>query len=293
MAIPTIPTDAPLPSIKEEDNYTRGLLEANPLTADLAIPLAKFITNTWHPVYLQEMDLEYALVLLRAKEVYADQVLNDLVKKLDSALQMLTNKDRKAPLYTLYFGEERPFEVAAGILGPQLETMRGWYPELQKSKVSMLQDIGNEIEAAVLSADAVVDAKTKAETAKLVFETTGERFQLVNSYNALRKVTYGALGALKHDHPELPNDFADSFFRHESRRGDDKLTPDQLQVKIDALKVQIGVLEKKKAEKVKDLKDEADEKAEKEQKQALLDAKKLEQDALAAQIKQLEAEIKG
>lgn len=112
--------------------------------------------------------------------VYADLLLNDLVKKLNVALPMLTGKNRNAPLYTFYFRAARPFEVAAGILGPQLETMRGWFPEPKKSTDATLQSIGKGIELAVTKADAAVQAKADAEAAIKVFETTGERFRLVN-----------------------------------------------------------------------------------------------------------------
>src|SRR5262245_51810975 len=111
MSISTITNDHPLLFIKEQDDHTRSNLEANPLTAALAIPLADFITLVWQPAVTQEQALEYGIALAAAKEVYADDVLNGLVRKLDSALLMLTKKDRTAPLYVQFFGAQRPFEV--------------------------------------------------------------------------------------------------------------------------------------------------------------------------------------
>src|SRR5262249_4654518 len=150
---------------KEEDNLTRSTLEANPLTAPLALPLADFIDQVWEPAHLKEISLDYNLSQATARVLYADSALNGLVKKLDSALLMLTNKDRTAPMYVLYFGAQRPFEVAAGILGPQLETMRGWIGLLSASQDKTLQAIGDEIQAAVTVADAAVSAKAAAENA--------------------------------------------------------------------------------------------------------------------------------
>lgn len=289
MTVPTITQDTPLSFIRdEEDNFTQSNLEANPLTASLAVPLAQFITETWQPTYLMGLGLEYKVELAHAKVLHADSVLNGLVKKLDGALLMLTNKLRTAPLYKLYFGAERPFEVAAGVLGPQLEKMRGWIPMLASAPEAPLKAIGEEIKSAVADADAAVKAKADAETALLVYKTTGERTQLINKYNALRKVTYGELGKIKHQHPELPNDFADTFFRHEGRRADDKLSPEQLQTKIDALKEQQKVLEAKRKAKLDKQKEDADKKVELEQKQAAIDVKKKEKDALDAEIKQME-----
>jgi hypothetical protein len=281
----------PLLFIKEEDNTTQSNLEANPLTEALAVPLAQFITQTWQPVFLMELGLEYALVLANARVLHADAVLNGLVKKLDGALLMLTNKDRAAPRYMLYFGDQRPFEVAAGILGPQLETMRAWIPLLAGSLEATLQAIGDEIKIAVAEADAAVKAKADAESALLVFRTTGERAQLVNQYNALRKSTYGELGKIKHQHPELPNDFAETFFRHEGKRVEDKMSPEQLQTRIEALKAQQAILEKKRQAKLDKQKEEADARIELEQKQAAIEAKKKDREALDAEIRQMEAAL--
>lgn len=287
-----MPNDSSLSSIKEEDNFTRSALEANPLTAALAVPFADFITVTWQSTHLLELQLDYDVALAGARVLQADAVLNTLVKKLDTTLLLLTNKDRSAPLYVQFFGNRRPFEVAAGVLGPQLETMRAWIPLLTASPHDSLQSVGAEIAAAVDQADAAVGAKTAADNATLVFQTTGERAKLIHAYNALRKGTYGMLGKMKHQNPELPNDFADSFFRHETRRTEDRMTPEQLQIKLDALASQQSLLQKKLDAALARQQADADAKAELEQKKALLEAKKKEKDALDASIKKLEAELR-
>jgi hypothetical protein len=292
MPISTLAKDTLSSFIKEEDNVTRSNLEANPLTVLLAVPFADFIENNWKPTFLKEQTLNYGLALGNAQVAYADVVLNGLVKKLDSALLMLTGKDRTAPLYLLYFGAQRPFEVAAGILGPQLETMRGWIPLLAASPEATLQAIGEEIKTAVAAADAAVKVKVAAESALLVFETTGEGALLVQSYNALRKVTYGELGKIKHQHPELPNEFADTFFRHEGKRAEDKLSADQLQTKIEVLKVQQAGLEKRRQALLDKHQEEADAKLLLDEKQAVIEAKKKEKEALDAAIKRLEDDLK-
>ncbi|MFO0590895.1 MAG: hypothetical protein U0441_25350 [Polyangiaceae bacterium] len=294
MAISTISNDTTLSSIKEEDNHTRASLSAHPLTAALAAPYATFISQTWEPVVSQERALEYALAFATARVLYADSVLNVLVHKLDSALLMLTGKDREALLYTRYFGDKRPFEVALGVLGPQLETMRGWIPDLMAPQQQpLLQAIGAEIQAAVADADSAVAAKLAADNAITAFRSTGPRAQLVSEYNALRKQTYGALGKMRHEHPELPSDFADSFFRHDMSRNLDRLSAEQLQAKIDAVTAQKNALEKKRDARLAQQKAEADAKAAVEQKQiaAALDAKKKQKAALDADIAKMEAQV--
>jgi hypothetical protein len=293
MGILTLANDTPLSFLKEEDDLTRSSLEANPLTAALAAPFATFITVTWQSVVQSEQALTYALALATAKVLHADSVLNELVHKLDSALLMLTGKDRTALLYTRYFGEQRPFEVAAGILGPQLEKMRGWIPDLLASPQAILQGIGADIQAAVAGADAAAAAKLAAENAIEVFQTTGERAQAVSAYNALRKETYGELGKLRHQHSGLSKDFPDTFFRHEANRSWARMSPEQIQAKIDALAAQKAVLEKRRQTALDQQKAEAAAKteAEQKQKQAALAAKKKEKDAIDAAIAKMEAEI--
>lgn len=293
MAISTISNDTALSTIKDEDNFTRSTLEVNPLTTALSVPFADFMDQKWQPMHLKELELDYALALGTARVLHADTVLNGLVKKLDGALLMLTGKDRTAPLYSLYFGAQRPFEVAAGILGPQLETMRAWIPLLKASSDTTLQAIGAEVKAAVAAADDAVKVKADAESALLVFNTTGERPHLVATYNALRKGTYGELGKIKHEHPELPNDFADTFFRHEGKRADDKLSPDQVQTKIDALKVQQATLEKKRQALLDKEKADAEARLLLEEKQAAIEAKKKEKSALDAAIRKMESELRA
>ena len=258
------------------------------MTAALAAPLAVFIEQRWTPVLLTDLSLEYNLSDAAARMVYADVVLNGLVKKLDSLLLMLTGKNRGAALYTMYFGAQRPFEVAAGILGPQLETMRGWVPLLKAASEPVLNTLGDEIKAAVDAADAAVSAKMAAENALLMFKATGDRAKMVADYNALRKGTYGELGKIKHQHPELPNDFADSFFRHEGKRAEDKLSVEQLQAKIESLAGQQAVLEKKRQALLDKQKAEADAKVALEQQQAAIEAKKKEMEELGATIKKME-----
>jgi len=139
MSLPTLPPDITLVTLKDdEDNFSRSKLEAHPLTVTLAVPFTNFINTVWQTAFLRELQLDYDLALASARIHQADRVLNTLVKKVDTTLLLITNKDRTAPLYVQFFGHQRPFEVAAGILGPQLETMRGWVPLLQGSSHTSL-----------------------------------------------------------------------------------------------------------------------------------------------------------
>ncbi len=292
MALPTLANDTTLVAINDEDRFTRCNLQVNPVTTALAAPFATFIGTNWRTALLLEIQLEDDLALASARILQADRVLNVLVKKVDTTLLLLTNKDRAAALYIQFFGQQRPFQVAAGILGPQLETMRGWVSLLLGSSHDALKALGAEVDQAVKEADAAVAAKKAAENALLVFATTGEGRKLIDDYNALRKSTYGELGKLQHQNPDLANDFADSFFRHESRRNDDKLSPEQLKQKIEGLAVQQETLQKKLEAALVRQKAEMDQKEAEEQLRVELEAKKREREELNAAIKKMEADLK-
>jgi hypothetical protein len=96
--------------------------------------------------------------------------------------------------------------------------MRTWPPSLLASANATLKEIGAKIEAKVKEAADALIAESEAEQKLTDFRVSGPRKALVDKFNALRKSTHGALAKYAHEHPEknLPSDYADSFFRHES-----------------------------------------------------------------------------
>jgi hypothetical protein len=291
MPIETFPNNKSLDYIKWNDNTTRSNLQANPLTSSLAEAFADFMAQRWQPTYLKELSLEYALSLASARAAYAHGVLNGLVKKLDGALFVVT-KNRGSLLYQQYFGAKRPHEVIDMRLEAQVEVMRGFIASLQASKVTALAALGDEIKTAVEAAETAVKGRDDAQSTLRTFRLTGERAQLVADYNALRKKTYGELGKIRHEHPELPNDFAETFFHHRKRTTEETLSPEEMSTKIEELKAQQAALEEQRAAAIAEQKHQEEEAAKLAQKQAALEEKKKEKEALEAEIKKMESEIK-
>lgn len=293
MAVQTLDRDAAFSLVQNHTDVTQSRLEANPLTAALAAPFADFRKNRFVPTFLASLVIDYAVAQGRAQVFYTDTVLNGLVQKLDHALLILVKNDRSAPLYQKYFGQQRPSDVVAPLLGPQLETMRDWISSLLAQPHASLQAIGAEIKAAVAAADAAVQVKKGAEGAQSDFAQSGDRAQMIDAYNALRKSTFGKLGEIQHQNPQLPTNFPDTFFLHEMRKRDDKLSAEQIQGKIDAMKEDLATWQKKLEKAQAREQAEADEKAQQAAAAAALADKRKQAEALAAEIKKLEGEVAG
>jgi hypothetical protein len=135
-----------------------------------------------------------------------------------------------------------------------------------------------------------------AEQAFVDFYEVGARYALVQKMNADRKVTYGKLGPIVHDKPELglATTFPDTFFLHDTRRRK-KETPATIDSEIAALKKKIAALEIKREKLVAIL--AANQKAAGQKKSAQRDkaiakAEKVHADAAAA-LAALKAEAEG
>lgn len=288
MAISTLDQNTSLILANQNNDFTQSQLEANPQTAALAVPFAEFRAVRLTPTLLLELNLQYGVALAKARAVFADTILNNLVKKLDGALWMITHGDTTAPLYEKYFGEQRPHEVIAPLLGPQLETMRAWIPSLLASPHATLQAIGAEIQAAVAVADDTVTKRKEAEDKLSDFSETGERAQTIEAYNALRKATWGKLGEMQHQNPALPSGFADSFFLHEARKRDDRLSSAQIQAKLASLEEDVALWNQKLQKALDREREESVEATARAARETELAEKRKQAEALAAEIKKLE-----
>lgn len=217
MAVSTLSHDCSLALLLDEGSYTHARLDANPLTLPYAADYEPFF-GEWEKCNQHEIKLRTALVRHNARIVSRDDTLNVLVDAVKQAVLLAVKNDTKAALYVLYFGAQSASEHKRPMLGPQLERMRGWIPSLTASPNLVLSALGERLVVAVALADEAVAARLVAEQQNRDFRTIGERKELVDSLNALRKATYGKLSELPHARPELhlPASFAEQFFRHES-----------------------------------------------------------------------------
>jgi hypothetical protein len=73
--------------------------------------------------------------------------------------------------------------------------MRGWLPSLMDAASAGLRALGDQLKQAVEQADAARSALATARQRNRDFRTVGERKAFIDSINALRKSTYGALAS--------------------------------------------------------------------------------------------------
>jgi small-conductance mechanosensitive channel len=100
----------------------------------------------------------------------------------------------------------------------------------------------------VAEADLAVQAKRDAEDKKKDFNILGDRKKFVDKLNAARKVTYGELAKMAHETMGLPSNFADLFFRRETREEDDDgepLTLEQARASVAAAEAELEARQKR------------------------------------------------
>jgi hypothetical protein len=182
-----------------------------------------------------------------ARALMLDAQIDTLVEALKHACLLLTDGKTDIAPYTTYFDKKKPAEVMEPVLDEELIITSAWLTSLNGSPHASLNDIGAKLGPLILLGDPAMKAVRDADQALLDFYETGARFALVEKMNSARKLAYGLLGQLVHDHPELGLSitFPDTFFFHDTRRRK-KETPESIDGEIVALKKRIAALEIKR-----------------------------------------------
>jgi predicted phage tail protein len=256
MPLRTFDTDDDLEMLRGEVVYTLGKCEGHKLAQKHVAACAGNLDG-WQLVFGKHLSLRDKIARADSRVDGCDDELDAFVDEVATTLLLLNNNDRSAAEYRQYMGSKPPSEIKRPILGQELETVRGWIAPLKASPNALLGALGARGEALVSEADAAVKALATAQQEYRAFRLTGEYSQLVEKLNADRKSIYGELSKLPHE-PQgkgLPGDFADRFFRHETRRNK-KYTVDSVRKQITALEGQLDnlratleELEKKEAAK--------------------------------------------
>lgn len=268
MTPPILDLTTSTPSVQQEITVSLVLLEADPLVANLAVPLVTFYQQKWLPAVAKETELTLEEVRADALVDAADHALDDFVDEFDTVLLRVVAKDRNDPLYAFYFGKKRPFELKRPVLGGQLEAMRDFVQPLKTASQTELADLGIKLEGLVNTADAAVKRQQAAVMTNKTFRTLGERKVCIDELNALRQSISGILSEMPHKHPDkrLPVDYAERFFKRASRRGKSskEWTVAELQAKISEQEQVLAALKAQLAEALAKDEAEALAKAEKE-----------------------------
>ncbi|MFO0762405.1 MAG: hypothetical protein U0359_38555 [Byssovorax sp.] len=262
-------------------SYTLVRCEARPLTAALAPALAGLLDDI-ATVAEAERKLVLALERTEVRVFLADEDIDGLIDGIVNTLLTLTGGDRSSDLYTFYLKSTPPAELKDPILGEELEAVRRWIEPLGASPHPSLMAFAPLLADKVEVADKAKGDFDAAAGALKTFREQGARKALIDTLNAKRKATYGALAEIAHSHPELmlPANFADRFFMHEQRKR--KLTAKDLEARLAVAKAAVDDLADKLAKaKAEEAAAEADAAAKK--------AKEHQQKLAAAQKKAAEA----
>lgn len=287
----TIELDEPLDEIDGELRHTEMTATAYSITAALATPFAPLRANL-HKQKADEGTLTDNILLARALAFSADDDLNRLVDDTKNAVLALSNGDYQAPLYKQLFSGQSPSELKRPLLGSQLATMRTWIGPLGAAGNADLSAIATRLATAIAKAD---DAETKMALAHQAMDNfiAGPRTTFINECNALRKLTYGKLGEIVHNNPELPSDFSDRFFMTNggSRApsiSELTLSVERLRAKLKRQEALLEAMKEKAALQVK-----ARQEAELAERKARLEAAQKRAAEAAAEVAKLQAEMEA
>ena len=289
MPLRTFDIEDHLDTLRDELLFTIGKCEGHKLTQKHVAGCAADLDG-WQMVSGKRLALRDKISRAEGRVDGWDDELDTFVDEVATTLLLLNNNDRSAAEYRQYMGTKQPNEIKRPILGQELETVRGWIAPLQASPNALLQGLGARGEVLVAEADAAVKALATAQQEYRAFRLTGELSQFVEKLNADRKSLYGELSKLPHEAEGkgLPGDFADRFFRHETRRNK-KLSVDLVQKQITALEAQLEGLRATLEELEKK---EAAKQAASAEREAL-EAKLAEAERLRAEAEKQAAELKA
>ena len=246
MSLSLIALLASFGELLDESSFSLGQFHSHPLAAVFAPQFDDFQTQ-WFAASAARTALSIALGNANGVLSATDDGIDDFLDLLDRTLLIITKNDRTAPQYVFYFGKTSVHVLKRPIHGEELATVRGFITSLQASPHASLKALAPILVDLVAKADAAIAHHQAADQALKDFDMLGGKKTLIDGYNALRQTVYGMLAAIPHAHPTamLPGNFADRFFRHESRKGVAAMrNPRDVQAKVDSHKKKLDAAQK-------------------------------------------------
>ena len=241
--------------------YTYCKVKANPLAAP-HVAVFEGLRTECLQVHATDLTLIEAQADAQARVDVANESLSGLATRYSRGLLNITGDNRSNPTYLFFFGEEPLADFKRPVLARKLTKMAKWIPALQDAHPS-LQAMGPELIAAVAAGEAAATAKEEAIQARRHFREVGAWRQLTDRHNAVRKEVHGALAKLPHEHPTLPTNFADQFFRRDTSRpeveeAETLSTEEAVHVHMKALRADMAAAEERLSELQAEAKAEAE-----------------------------------
>jgi hypothetical protein len=213
MAISTIRETVSLETIGEELVFTETRLLVDELAKEFAPPISQLLVRQ-REVSNGQFAAKHEEVAAQAAVSAADDQLDDLLLDLARELMRVVSEDPRSPRYARYFSDTPSAIVRLG-LESETARVRGWVDSLCSEPEASLQALGARLRKAIEGADQVLDRRRKAGAARSDHRVR-EIASLIDDVNSARRSLYGTLTKKAAD-TRLPRDWADRFFRHNSR----------------------------------------------------------------------------
>jgi hypothetical protein len=290
--VPTLDCRSSLESLSSSIFFTLIRLKLDPRLQAFA-PAFEQLRAEWSDVRKQERELVEARIEAYAKVAYADAELDRTSDAIASLILIETKNNRKALLFTRYFGSQQPSRFRRSVLGAQLTAMRTWPPSLKDSQIPALNAFADPLSAQIEAADEALAGVSVAEQKIVDFRTFGARKQLFDKVNGARKQLHGEVSKMIHERPQwnLSQAYVSALFEHDS--GPPELSVAELNQKIEAANGEVAKLMAQRDQRIAEEQAEAAERAELEKKAklAVLEAAEKAAEKAAAKVAALKADL--
>lgn len=261
--VPTLDSRMPLENLYSAILFTLVRLRLDTRLQPF-VPTFEQLLNTWWEVYKKERSLLDKRLLAVAMVEHADAELDTTSDGIAGTILIETKNNRRSPLFARYFGTQPPHRFRRSVLGPQLAVMRTWPPSLKESTNATLKMHGDLLVLQIAAADDAIKMVSLADQELTDFRTFGDRQQLFNEANGLRKALHGDVSKLIHAHPEwnLGRTYVNALFEHETAQPE--LSDADIDRKIEALGAELAKFTALREQRAKDAEAEAQERAQAE-----------------------------
>lgn len=215
--LPTIDPRSNLESLRHSLLFTLVRLTLDPRLQAFVAGFEQLQTEWWD-IYKHEQSLLDDQMAAKANVEYTDMNLDETSDGVAAALLLETGNNRKAPLFTRYFGSMAPSRFRRPLLGSQLEAMRTWPESLKESKIPALMAYGETLVTQIAAADEAVKQLSMAEQKLKDSRMVGSTKSFFDKVNGARKQLNGDVSKMLHEHPEwsLGRDYVAALFEHET-----------------------------------------------------------------------------
>ncbi len=165
----------------------------------------------WTEVHTEQLALWDAQIGADALVTIADDVLDAIVDRFSVAALAVVGQNREDSRYTLYF-KTPPSSLKVPVLGPQLETLKGWSTMLATEKEPSLAAFSKELKSALKRANEAIKARTITAAANDTFRKTGALSRYFGAVEAARDALFVSLDARRAERKK-DRRWPEGFFR--------------------------------------------------------------------------------